>query len=678
MPTISVIVPVYKVEKYIRKCVDSLLCQTYPDLEIILVDDGSPDRCPQICDEYATRDDRIHVIHQKNQGLSAARNTGISAAKGDFIGFVDSDDYIAPDMYAQLQSLLASANADLAICSFFYADEGETVLPDDSPLKDEILDTKQALQKIGEPKWWYYVMSWNKLYRKSLFSAIRYPQGKLYEDSYIIHELLFLCKKVVTTSAPLYFYVQRNDSIMHASCPVSRLDDVEGLYVRYLFYKQHHLKDLYPGLGVLIREKYIAIRSGLHASSPEESARIEEIDAMFREAYFSCIGQKKWLERIKFISPSTYFAFLPHKEKAIRRLKTVRALLQYTFQCRKKPICLVNTPVHGNLGDHAIVLAELQLLHNHKLSCTELTGRQISGHEKLYARVTPKGNTILIHGGGYLGNIWPEEEYLFRRLLRAFGRHKVIVFPQTVTFDLSTKEGLDFFEASKKIYDSHPDLTLFVREKASYAFMRTHMPKVRTLLVPDMVTILTPLCSFPQDRNRILLCMRKDREQKLSPTEYQYILDVLRQKYPFWEIVQTDTVAEQQILPQHREKAVYYKLLQFAQARLVVTDRLHGMIFSAITATPCIAFGNRNGKVQGVYQWLRDNPYLHYLKSPLKMGPLLEQLDTDSQQEYRLLDMQKKFSPLLSLLMGRGNLPGKNNCRRWADRSQYEQKHHND
>ena len=245
---ISVVVPIYKVEKYICKCVDSILAQTYTNLEIILVDDGSPDNCPQICDEYAEKDRRVKVIHQQNGGLSAARNAGIAAANGEYIGFVDSDDYIHPEMYQRLLDAQIAANSDISICSCEYVDEKGNIIPKDSPVVTEVLSNIDALRKLSGESWWYYVTVWNKLYKKNLFNNIRFPTGKIHEDNFVAHELLYKSGHVATIKEKLYYYVQRDNSIMSSQKSITNFDVVEALCNRSDFYHSVGLDELQADL----------------------------------------------------------------------------------------------------------------------------------------------------------------------------------------------------------------------------------------------------------------------------------------------------------------------------------------------------------------------------------------------------------------------------------------------
>ena len=213
---ISVIVPIYKVEQYLDQCIESVVKQTYRNLEIILVDDGSPDNCPAMCDEWAKKDKRIKVIHKENGGLSDARNAGLDIATGEFIGFVDSDDYIHSEMYEKMHTALVKESADLCICSCQKVNEVGEKINDDSPVKDEVLTREQCFSKLFLNNGWYYVTAPMKLYKRELFMSLRFIKGKIHEDEFLIHHLFGTCDRVVTISDKLYMYRKRIDSITHS------------------------------------------------------------------------------------------------------------------------------------------------------------------------------------------------------------------------------------------------------------------------------------------------------------------------------------------------------------------------------------------------------------------------------------------------------------------------------
>lgn len=238
---ISVIVPVYKVEKYLEKCIESIIKQTYTNLQIILVDDGSPDNCGKICDEYAKKDSRIEVIHKINGGLSDARNVGINRANGRYIGFVDSDDYIKEDMYEKLINLIKEYDADISICNLYDVIDGNECIRN----KDNGIHEYSRIDILKEILLDKNIQSyaWNKLYKKELFDEIKYPIGKKYEDIGTTFYLFEKCNKIVVTSEPEYYYLKRADSLVNNVTESTILDYTEIIIQRYLYIKQN-IKEL--------------------------------------------------------------------------------------------------------------------------------------------------------------------------------------------------------------------------------------------------------------------------------------------------------------------------------------------------------------------------------------------------------------------------------------------------
>jgi len=239
---ISIIVPVYKVEKYINKCVDSIINQTYKNLEIILVDDGSPDNCPKICDEYAEKDDRVKVIHKKNGGLSEARNLGLEMAKGKYIGFVDSDDWIDYDMYEYLYNQLIINDCQVAVCGIY--DVYEHDISKDANINknfDEItiLSNEQAVFECFNDCN-INSFAWNKLYSKNVFENIRYPVGKRFEDMFVTHKIFSLCERIVCLPNKKYYYLRRDGSICSMQHEENSIAIFEAYTDRFEFAKQHY------------------------------------------------------------------------------------------------------------------------------------------------------------------------------------------------------------------------------------------------------------------------------------------------------------------------------------------------------------------------------------------------------------------------------------------------------
>lgn len=242
---ISVIIPMYKVEEYIGKCIESVIKQTYTNLEIILVDDGSPDKCGEISDEYAEKDSRIKVIHRKNGGLSAARNSGLDIATGDYVMFVDSDDYIHPRMMECMYATACNKKADIVVCDYAKVKEGEAT-PQLQETKQvvEITKNNQLDYMLGKTKIIFTVV-WNKLYRRELLQEIRFPEGKVHEDEFVTYKLLHKAKKVCYIKDVFYYYVQRTSSIMGEGINLKTLQKLDAFQERMLFYEQQGMQDYY-------------------------------------------------------------------------------------------------------------------------------------------------------------------------------------------------------------------------------------------------------------------------------------------------------------------------------------------------------------------------------------------------------------------------------------------------
>ncbi|QJX64180.1 glycosyltransferase [Niallia circulans] len=244
---ISVIVPIYNVENYLDKCIESILNQTYSNLEVILVNDGSPDNCGGICDNYASTDDRIKVVHKKNGGLSDARNAGMSYATGEYISFIDSDDYIHLTFYETLINLMVKHNADIVQCGYemVYEDKGSTIRKREETPKESIYSGKNnILNNLYNNNYGKTVVVWNKLFKSNLFEEVYFPKGKLHEDEMTTYQILHQAEKFVITEKNLYYYLQRKSSIMGQGFNIDSLTLIEAYYNQIRFYKQNNLFEL--------------------------------------------------------------------------------------------------------------------------------------------------------------------------------------------------------------------------------------------------------------------------------------------------------------------------------------------------------------------------------------------------------------------------------------------------
>ena len=260
---ISIIVPIYNVEKYLETCIESIIKQTYKKIEIILVNDGSTDNCLQICEKYAATDKRIKVINKENGGLSDARNKGIEKATGKYLIFIDSDDYIDVQMVEKLYTNLIENKADISICNHYYDYQNGNIKFKKFPNKELISNKEKKFYNIYNDYSVSTITAWGKIYKKEIFNNIKYPVGKIHEDEAIVLDILNIAKKISYFDEPLYYYVQRNNSIT-SNFNIKRLDIIsvhesrinklkkknnkELLYLEYKTYIKRLIKIIVPGL----------------------------------------------------------------------------------------------------------------------------------------------------------------------------------------------------------------------------------------------------------------------------------------------------------------------------------------------------------------------------------------------------------------------------------------------
>lgn len=262
---ISVIVPVYNVEKYLDTCVQSILAQTYKNLEVILVDDGSPDFSPSLCDQWQQRDSRVKVIHKKNGGLSDARNAGIDASSGDYLAFVDSDDYISPVMYEELLRVAKETDADIVTSNLCFVSEGKKEyghinLPAFPATfgPDEMLEIELGHTMVEAPE---YVTSCNKLFKRRVFftsEMIRYPVGKLYEDAYTTYRLYHASRRTTVVNNAYYFYIMRDGSITHTLTQRNAWDRM-GFATSYMEWAEQYAPHLQPLMEKAATNVYLSV-----------------------------------------------------------------------------------------------------------------------------------------------------------------------------------------------------------------------------------------------------------------------------------------------------------------------------------------------------------------------------------------------------------------------------------
>lgn len=311
-----------------------------------------------------------------------------------------------------------------------------------------------------------------------------------------------------------------------------------------------------------------------------------------------------------------------------RYWKRFPALLPIVFRRKSDAFAvLIGTPEHGNLGDHAIAVAEKEFFATYfpQYKILELTGQHFRyAKTRLLSKLRPK-DLIFINGGGSLGDLWILDEIIVRDAIDLFPNHRIVIMPQTIFFtgDIAHNEE---YQISKMSYLSHDDLLICARDQASYQLLQTMTrgtEENKCILVPDIVTYLD--CEKQSLlRKGALLCFRQDIEKVVSEESIRSMESSLKEN--FETVTHTDTVLLYDISIAQRDRELEWKLDEFRRAELVVTDRLHGMLFAAITKTPCIAFDNLSHKVTGVFAWIKSLEYIVCIESIDELPAAIEKV----------------------------------------------------
>ncbi len=308
---ISIIIPIYNVEKYLKECLDSILGQTYKNLEIILVDDGSPDNCGNICDEYLKKDSRIKVIHKTNGGLSDARNHGINIATGEYICFVDSDDYIDKYYIEKLYMTIKKEGVKLAQCNILRVDDEKNILKKIGYEKKVVKSGKNIIKEQYGVHVIENTVVWNKMYAIELFKDIRFPVGKIHEDEFTTYKILYNLDKVAIIDDYLYYYRENDDSIMKQKFNIRNLDRLDAYKDKMYFFQKRETDIFIKALIRYIEEiktDYMKAKKYMVNFNEFKDKLLNE----YRRVYYLLIKQKKISLKYKikmfvfYISPNLH------------------------------------------------------------------------------------------------------------------------------------------------------------------------------------------------------------------------------------------------------------------------------------------------------------------------------------------------------------------------------------
>ncbi len=630
---ITVIIPVYKVENYIDKCMESVLTQSYKNLEILLVDDGSPDRCGVICDEYAKRDDRIRVIHKPNGGLSSARNAALDVMQGKWVVCIDSDDYVHRDYVQKLYDAVIRTGADISVCSNYQEKKDKLSIVDIICDEEIVYNSADALLKLVEDNE-IKSYAWGKLYRSELFDGVRYPDGRNYEDIATTYLLFDKASKIVKIPYYLYYYLIRDDSISfnkskqmwHKGCHASCLGQIE----RCSYFKEKGYDDLYlKAEARLLPYLFSNITSGYSDDSLADVKMSQEYIGRNKEEFLSnpYVSEKDKKLIFVYLRNETYYKFYSSVKKYINAILTVkrkiRKRISFILENKgyelsngaSKRIVYFELPCFDNLGDHAIAYVAEQILEDF---CKEHKDYQFFATDQwnidrpisvLKKHLGPD-DVFICQGGGNFGNLYKFAQVYRGKVYSGFKKNKIIVMPQTCFF-ADTEEGKKALEKDRQMISRCKDITLFARDEKSYDFMRDNFD-VNVQLIHDTVSFFDATQFASDNRKGIVACLRSDKEGTLSSEQKKFIIDICEKKD---DVFVTDTCTNRNIRKSDRKAVLESKWRLWGRSRLVVTDRLHGMIFALITKTPCIVIGNNHFKVYEAFKTFEDSGYLFFLET---------------------------------------------------------------
>ncbi|NFH70319.1 glycosyltransferase [Clostridium botulinum] len=649
---ISVIIPVYNVEKYLERCIQSVINQTYNNLEIIIVDDGSTDGSSLLCDKYSEYDSRIVVIHKENGGLSDARNEGLKIAMGKYIAFLDSDDWIDLDYYEVLYNKMINTDSQIVIVGFLYVKDNKFIKPT-FYLEDKLFTSKEAIRELGKDEL-LTSHAWNKLFKKEVLADIQFPKGKTYEDIFIMHKIFQNAEKIAVISDFKNYYFLNKESISNTPSLKNRLDEFLAFKTRY-----EDLKDEYPEIkdkmAKLVCDKIANIYSKTQITKEEKKKYKSEINEtrifINNKKVVSSLGIK-----VKIMSISLNLFSIANKIKEIIPCNIKKIIKSIKIQNNRinkldtgdNRIILIGSPEYGNIGDLAIAYFTKKFMEfNSDKTFIEITEREFYKNFKyIFKNITTK-DVLLLQGGGNMGSEYIDQEEIRSKVIKNFPNNNIILMPQTIYFSKDTY-GEKIKLQMKVRYSKHKALTLFARESISFELMKEIFEN-DICLVPDIV--MSSNISFSNiERNGVMLCLRSDIEGILSVYDLMQIKKYVSNKFNNYYI--TDTVYDTDVSLKDRERVLNDLWLKMQKSELVITDRLHGMIFAAITGTPCIVLGNYNHKVKNCYKWFKDLKYIEFCSNIEEISNLIEKIDYSKKYKYPKKAFIEKFEKL-QLLIGK-------------------------
>ncbi|MGN0500558.1 MAG: glycosyltransferase [Ruminococcus sp.] len=650
---VSVIIPIYNVAGYLDACVKSVSNQTYRDLEIILVDDGSTDCSSTLCDKWAMKDQRVRVVHKNNGGLSDARNAGLNIAKGKYIYFVDGDDTIESDAVEILVNAMEKG-ADMVAYNYFrdYDDKSVEICTYFKTGSYSLNSEKEHLNFICGVLLQYKIgwEAWGRIFRRDLIERynLRFADNRIIfaEDIYFSLCYLAHADRIDVIADYLYHYTVRSESIMGVETKninIGRMNELSKAVMSH--YSQwsdcKYLKKNYTPVHYFIIWNVLA-RALKNTNLPIKEFRSSVIEDIGDWSFFTK-GFRNVLKYSKYICGESGNFFQEEERLLLTNYIISGNYVRYALECRylygtkykreeiriqdkkktdiqrkyilfaeyEKRVWLIGTEDFGNVGDHQIAESILafvgNILPDHKI--IEVTASHYKDErENLLQSILPD-DLIVLTGGGNFGNVYPLAQKIREDIIQQKPKNMKIIFPQTIYYS-DTEEGMRKIEEARKIFTSSNNVIICAREQVSFEIAQRLFP-CKVLLIPDIVLSCKKIEEI--NRENIILCLRGDLEKKLSQNDIALLENSIQELSI--DYIRSDLQLKKNVDAQYRKDVIRAKLKQWQHSKLVVTDRLHGMIFAAITGTPCIVFSNYNQKVKGTYEWIKYLPYIRYVEN---------------------------------------------------------------
>ncbi len=674
-PLVSIIVPVYNVEKYLDKCMVSILCQSYKNIEVIIVNDGSTDKSLNICNKWKEKDSRIEIFSQPNKGLSSARNKGLKYAKGEYVLFVDSDDWISINMVDKMVNTFRINKADMVVCQFVrcFADSRMEVSFYSNNEKMELSKSQMLVELFKDNMITNHV--WRKMYKRSLLPEVPFEVGKKFEDILFMPDAVRECKKIVLLNDPLYFYREERPNSIMSEVTLSNLKD------HYYALRKAYSKSLEidPSINSqiqipLMASEFEVYRKLLNNKDRDKYKYIKKIKKDFRNVSFNKVkisGTKLLYLIIPYsttatvillnllVSEDSLFKRILRKPiNFFRRMKKDKPILK-KYSNKKKNFLVLGVPDYGNLGDQLLRIAELHFIQkffsNYNVVTIPFSKLYIA---KKFKKLINTKDIVSVQAGGNIGTLYPGIHEAQEKALARFKNSNVFFFPQTIYYS-SDSFGTKLLSKSKLVYESMNHFVMFVRDNFSYQFAKNNLPSLKVSLVPDIALFIDidqfNLNPSSSKKNEGLILIRNDSESTMTSEEF-YSLVNNSLKYCD-RLQQSDThIYRDGISDETAWKEIEKLLNRISNSKFVVTDRLHGMIMCYLTNTPCVVVQSKSPKIKGVYKWIEQCEFIKLIDSTESLeNAILSVLKTDTSEQSQVkeklnsqfLNMEKEIKDYL-------------------------------